>query len=119
MNPPVAPQSPVAIAREFARNVVSPVSAALDKNINPEDCFSWEIVEEGSRRGLRTLTLMPEYGGVGTDCVTTAKVVEEIAKGDMGVSVVFAQTLKLIQSLQGAANDTQRARWLPKLRDDP
>ena len=113
-----ASPSPVDIAREFVTSVVSPAAAALDKHVNPEDCFSWEIVEEGSRRGLRTLTLLPEYGGGGADCLTTAKVVEEIARGDMGVSVVFAQTLKLIQSLQGAANDDQRARWLPTLRDD-
>jgi alkylation response protein AidB-like acyl-CoA dehydrogenase len=45
-------------------------------------------------------------------------VVEEIARGDMGVSVVFAQTLKLIQALQGAASDEQRARVLPQIRDD-
>ena len=111
-------QSPVDRARAFGREDVAPVAAALDRNANPEDCFSWEIVEKGSRRGLRTLTLLPEYGGGGADCVTTAKVVEEIAKADMGVSVVFAQTLKLIQSLQGAANDDQRRRWLPRIADD-
>lgn len=112
-------QSAVERAREFAQTVVAPVSAELDRRTNPEDCFSWDIVEQGSTRGLRTLTLLPEYGGAGADCLTTAMVVEELAKADMGVSVVFAQTLKLIQSLQGAANDDQRARWLPKLRDDP
>ena len=118
MTSSAASQSPVDIAREFVRTVVAPAAAGLDKQVNPEDCFSWDIVEEGSRRGLRTLTLLPEFGGAGADCATTAKVVEEIARGDMGVSVVFEQTLKLIQSLQGAANDDQRARWLPKLRDD-
>jgi alkylation response protein AidB-like acyl-CoA dehydrogenase len=113
-----ASKSPVDVAREFVQNVVAPVAASLDRNVNPEDCFSWDIVEEGSKRGLRTLTLLPEYGGAGAGCVTTAQVVEELAKGDMGVSVVFAQTLKLIQSLQGAATDDQRKRWLPKIRDD-
>jgi alkylation response protein AidB-like acyl-CoA dehydrogenase len=109
----------VETARTFAAEVVAPVAADLDRKTNPEDCFSWDIVEQGSERGLRTLTLMPEYGGAGADCVTTAMVVEEIARGDMGVSVVFAQTLKLIQALQGAATDEQRARFLPKVRDDP
>ena len=85
----------------------------------PEDAFSWDIVDKGSACGLRTLTLMPEYGGAGADCVTTAMVVEELARGDMGVSVVFAQTLKLIQALQGAATEEQRARFLPMVRDDP
>ncbi|MSO82952.1 MAG: hypothetical protein EXQ53_06615 [Acidobacteria bacterium] len=106
-------------ARAFVAEVVAPVAADLDRKTNPEDCFSWTIVEHGSARGLRTLTLMPEYGGAGADCLTTAMVVEEIARGDMGVSVVFAQTLKLIQALQGAATDEQRARFLPKVRDDP
>lgn len=112
-------EAAVETARRFAAEVVAPVAAELDRQVNPEDCFSWDIVEQGSALGLRTLTLLPEYGGAGADCLTTAKVVEEIAKGDMGVSVVFAQTLKLIQALQGAASDEQRARFLPKVHDDP
>ena len=109
----------VEVARKFVADVVAPVSAELDRQTNPEDCFSWDIVEKGSERGLRTLTLTPAYGGAGADCLTTARVVEELARGDMGVSVVFAQTLKLIQALQSAANDEQRARVLPKIKDDP
>ena len=113
-----ATEAAVDIARKFVAEVIAPVAADLDRNVAPEDCFSWDIVEAGSDRGLRTLTLLPEYGGAGTDCLTTAMVVEELAKGDMGVSVVFAQTLKLIQSFQAAATEDQRARFLPKLRDD-
>ena len=112
-------ETAVETARTFVAEIVAPVAADLDRKTNPEECFSWEIVEKGSERGLRTLTLLPEYGGGGTDCLTTAMVVEEMAKGDMGVSVVFAQTLKLIQALQGAASDAQRARFLPMVRDDP
>ena len=106
-------------ARTFVADVVTPVAADLDRQTSPEDAFSWDIVDKGSACGLRTLTLMPEYGGAGADCVTTAMVVEELARGDMGVSVVFAQTLKLIQALQGAATEEQRARFLPVVRDDP
>jgi alkylation response protein AidB-like acyl-CoA dehydrogenase len=106
-------------ARKFVTDVVTPVAADLDRRTNPEECFSWDIVEKGSDCGLRTLTLLPEYGGAGASCLTTAKVIEELARGDMGVSVVFAQTLKLIQALQGAANAEQRQRVLPKIKDDP
>lgn len=113
-----AAEAAVDIARKFAMEVIAPVAADLDRNVAPEDCFSWDVVEAGSDRGLRTLTLLPEYGGAGADCLTTAMVVEELAKGDMGVSVIFAQTLKLIQSFQAAATEDQRARFLPKLRDD-
>lgn len=116
--PRLAASTAVEVARKFVSEVVAPVCADLDRQANPEDCFSWDIVERGSDRGLRTLTLLPEYGGGGADCLTTAMVVEELAKGDMGISVVFAQTLKLIQSFQAAASDDQRARFLPKIRDD-
>jgi len=111
--------SAVEIARQFAADVVAPVAAELDGRPNAEDCFSWEIVEQGSARGLRTLTLTPDYGGAGADSLTTAMVVEELARADMGVSVVFAQNLKLIQALQACATEAQRARFLPALRDDP
>ena len=116
--PRLAASTAVEVARKFVSEVVAPVCADLDRQANPEDCFSWDIVERGSDRGLRTLTLLPEYGGGGADCLTTAMVVEELAKGDMGISVVFAQTLKLIQSFQAAASHDQRARFLPKIRDD-
>jgi len=109
----------VETARKFVREAVTPACAALDRQPNPEDCFSWELIEKGSAAGLRTLTLTEEYGGGGADSLTTAMVVEELARGDLGISVVFAQTLKLIQTLQSAATAEQKARFLPKLRDNP
>lgn len=105
--------------RRFVNEHVVPVAADLDRARKPEDCFSWEIVEAADKIGIRTLTLTEEHGGLGADSLTTAMVVEELAKGDLGISVVFAQTLKLAQTLQAATNDEQRERYLPKFRDDP
>jgi alkylation response protein AidB-like acyl-CoA dehydrogenase len=93
--------------RHFAQTVVAPVAAELDRQIDPEDCFSWEIVEKADAAGIRTATLDEEYGGVGIDSLTTAMVVEELAKADLGVSVIFAQTLKIAQTLQGATTAEQ------------
>lgn len=107
------------LIREFVARVVQPVSAELDRRPTPEDCFSWEIVEEASRIGLRTLTLAAEYGGAGADSLTTAMVIEELAKGDLGVSVIFAQTLKIAQTLQRACTKEQKETFLPAFRDDP
>ncbi|MBI4607735.1 MAG: acyl-CoA dehydrogenase family protein [Candidatus Rokubacteria bacterium] len=104
---------------EFVRRVVAPVAAELDQRSNPQECFSWQIVEEASRVGLRTLTLHEEYGGQGADSLTTAMVIEELAKGDLGVAVIFAQTLKIVQTLQKACTKAQRDRFLPSFRDDP
>lgn len=106
-------------ARQFAEEVVRPRAEELDRRPDPVDCFSWEIVERGDAFGLRTLTLDPAYGGAGADTLTTAMVIEELARADLGVAVVFAQTLKIIQALQKAATPAQKERFLPRFREDP
>jgi alkylation response protein AidB-like acyl-CoA dehydrogenase len=105
--------------RRFVADVVVPQAAELDRQTDPEACFSWDIVENMDSAGIRTMTLAEEHGGIGADSLTTAMVIEELARGDMGVSVVAAQTLKLAQILQSATNQHQRDIYLPKFRDDP
>ncbi|MDQ4058096.1 MAG: acyl-CoA dehydrogenase family protein [Actinomycetota bacterium] len=107
------------VARRFGQEVVAPRTRELDAEVDPEASFSWDIVEEASRRGLRTMTLSEEWGGGGAGCLVTAKVVEEIARFDLGVSVVMAQTWKLIQTLEAATTAHQRDRYLRVVRDDP
>lgn len=109
----------LALIREFVQREVEPRAAWLDRHERPEDCFSWELVEKASDVGLRTLTLAEEYGGAGADYTTTALAVAELAKGDMGFAVVFAQTWKLVQTLQEAGNQSQKDRFLPLFRDNP
>ncbi len=99
--------------REFASRHVAPVAPDLDRQPNPADCFSWAIVEEASRLGIRTLTLAQEYGGAGVDSLTAAMVIEELARADLGVSVIFAQTLKIAQTLQRACTPEQARQFLP------
>ncbi len=105
--------------RRFAREVVAPVAADLDRELDPADSFSWDIVERGDAIGLRTLGLESDAGGVGADALTIAMVIEELAKVDLGVSVIFAQTLKISQTLSKAATEDQRQRYLPAYVDDP
>ncbi len=112
-------QSILEVTRRFAKEVVAPVAADLDRATNPEDCFSWDIVEKAHAAGIRTATLAREYGGAGIDSLTTAMMLEELAKADLGVSVIFAQTLKIAQTLQSAATAAQRARFLPDYAADP
>ena len=92
----------------FVDDEILPRSAELDANQDPEESFSWEIIEAADKLGLRTMTLSEEHGGLGTDSLTTAMVVEELAKGDLGISVVLAQTLKLAQIMEKALNDEQK-----------
>src|SRR4029079_17944619 len=55
----------LARVRTFVSEVVAPRAADLDRQERPEDCFSWEIVDEADARGLRTLTLAPADGRSG------------------------------------------------------
>jgi len=106
-------------ARRFAREVVAPLAVELDRRPDPADCFSWEVVEQGSRLGLRTLTLAPEHGGAGLGLPQLARIVFELAQADEGMAALFAQTNMLWRVIAGAATEGQRARWLPRFRDDP
>ena len=82
-------------------------------------CFSWEIVEKADAAGIRTMTLDEKWGGLGTNSLTTSMVIEELGKGDIGVSVIMAQTLKIAQIMQKALNEEQQARVLPAFAKDP
>jgi len=107
------------LARDFVAREIAPVAAALDANPNPVDCFSWDLVEKLHANGLRNIALNPEYGGAGADPVTLAMLAEELAVGDLGVSVVMAQTWKIGQTIQGGGTPEQLERFLPTLRDNP
>lgn len=111
-----------AILETVARFVdaeVTPRAAELDAKSDPADGFSWEIVEKAHEVGIRTMTLDEKWGGLGTDSLTTSMVIEELGIGDIGVSVIFAQTLKIAQIMQMALSPEQQARVLPKFAADP
>ena len=109
----------VEVVRRFVEDAVRPRAAELDARPDPAACYSPEIVEKAHALGIRTMTLGKEYGGLGTDSLTTAMVIEELGRGDLGVSVIFAQTLKIAQIMQKALNEEQRARVLPAFAEDP
>ena len=105
--------------KRFVEAEVKPRAAALDAQQDPEKSFSWEIVEKANTVGIRTMTLDEKWGGLGTDSLTTAMVIEELGIGDIGVSVIFAQTLKIAQIMQKALNAEQQTRVMPAFAKDP
>ena len=103
----------VETVRRFVEDEVMPRAAALDAEQDPEKCYSWEIVEKAHELGIRTMTLDEKWGGLGADPLTTAMVIEELSKGDLGVAITLGQTLKLAQVMQRVLNEEQQARVLP------
>jgi len=105
--------------RRFIEAEVKPRAAALDAERNPEDGYSWEIIEAADKLGLRTMTLSEAYGGLGIDALTSAMVTEELSKGDLGVGITLGQTLKLAKIMENLLNDEQKARVLPEFANNP
>jgi alkylation response protein AidB-like acyl-CoA dehydrogenase len=103
------------VARTYATEVVAPAAPALDAEVDPAEAFSWELVEAASDRGLRLAPLPEAYGGGGTDFLTNAVMLEEIAAADLGTSVVLAQTWKFAQLVMELGTPDQRERWLGRI----
>ena len=103
----------------FVEAEIKPRAAALDAMQDPEKSWSWEIIEAAHAAGIRTMTLDEKLGGLGIDSTTTSMVLEELAKGDIGISIAIGQNLKMIQVMQKALKSEQQARVLPPFAADP
>ena len=99
-------------ARKFAQEEIKPISLALDEAPDAHGTFDWDIIEKGSKLGFRTLAVPKDYGGEGTDFVTQALVMAELARGDSAISKTFSQNWKWSHLISQACNDEQKERFL-------
>ena len=100
-------------ARKFAEDEIKPISLALDEKPEAPDSFDWDIIEKGSKLGFRTLAVPKEYGGEGTDYVTQALVMAEIARADSAISKAFSQNWKWSHLISASCTEEQKRRFLP------
>src|SRR5947209_6602812 len=106
-------------ARAFARDEIRPISLERDVIPDPRETFDWEIIRKGSKLGFRTLAVPKEWGGHGTDFVTQAIVMAELAKADSAISKTFSQCWKWSHLIAAVCTDAQKERFLkPFLADD-
>src|SRR6201985_1392414 len=99
-------------ARKFAQEEIRPISLERDDIEDPRETFDWEIIKQGSRLGFRTRAVPKEWGGQGTDFVTQALVMAELAKGDSAISKTFSQCWKWSHLISAACNAEQKERFL-------
>src|SRR5216684_3853755 len=106
-------------ARKFAEEEIRPISLERDEISDPRETFDWEIIKKGSRLGFRTMAVPKEWGGQGTDFVTQALVMAELAKADSAISKTFSQCWKWSHLIAAVCTDAQKERFLkPFLADD-
>jgi acyl-CoA dehydrogenase len=106
-------------ARQFADEEIRPISLTRDAIEDPRETFDWDIIKKGSRVGFRTMAVPKEWGGQGTDFVTQALVMTELARADSAISKTFSQNWKWSHLISAACTEEQKERFLrPFVADD-
>ena len=110
------------MVREFVEREVKPKAPDYDAEPDPIKGIPWDIIEAANQLGLKNIAVRKELGGGGADSQTLGMLVEELAVGDLGTSVIYAQNWKVIQLLQNAGTDEQMKKYLMislPLKDPP
>lgn len=104
-------------AREFAARLAP--RAAENEWKAPRQRVDWEMVEESSRLGWRTMGLPVEDGGGGASALALCVLIEELAAGDMGFAVIIDQTLKVQRIIARTAGGQARQHFLDRFLAEP
>src|ERR1051325_6320929 len=98
--------------RQFALEKVAPVAEELDR----EKRFPYELVAELAELGLMGMTIPEEYGGGGTETLSYAIAIEELARVDSSVAITVAAHHSLgTLPIYLFGNEEQKRQWLPEL----
>ena len=98
--------------REFADEVVAPVSAELDAQHE----FPYEIVAQMGEMGLFGLPFPEEYGGMGGDYFALALALEQLGRVNQSVAITLEAGVSLgAMPLLKFGTEEQKQRWLPDL----
>ena len=98
--------------REFADEVVAPVSAELDEKHE----FPYEIVAQMGEMGLFGLPFSEEYGGMGGDYFALGLALEQLGRVNQSVAITLEAGVSLgAMPLYKFGTDEQKQRWLPDL----
>src|SRR3974390_916262 len=100
-------------ARKFAEEEIRPISLQRDAIPTARETWDWEIIKKGSKLGFRTMAVPKEWGGEGTDFVTQALVMAELAKADSAIAKAFSQNWKWSHLISQVCTEEQKKRFLP------
>ena len=98
--------------REFADEVVAPVSAKHDE----EHSFPYEVVSQMADMGLFGLPFPEEYGGMGGDYFALALALEQLGRVDQSVAITLEAGVSLgAMPIHRFGTEAQKEEWLPLL----
>jgi short-chain 2-methylacyl-CoA dehydrogenase len=98
--------------RDFSESKVAPVAEELDR----EERFPYELVQELAELGLMGIPIPEEYGGAGADTVSYAIAIEELTRIDSSVAITVAAHTSLgTTPIYLYGSEEQRQEWVPQL----
>ena len=101
----------VAAVRRFVEREVLPVASGLEH----ADEYPEALVAAMRDMGLFGCTVPEEFGGLGLDVATYARVVEELAAGWMSLTGVLNTHMIAATLIRLHGTEEQRSRWLPRM----
>jgi alkylation response protein AidB-like acyl-CoA dehydrogenase len=99
------------LAHEFAERELRPIAAEWDER----EEYPPDLLAKAARAGLTSYAVPVEYGGGGTDAVTSALIAEELSWGCAGLASTIAATMFPVRPLLRFGTEAQRDRYLPLL----
>ena len=100
----------LASVREFVATEVIPSAPALEH----ADAYPHQLVARMREQGLFGALVPLEYGGLGLDVTTYARVIEEICRGFMSLAGVLNSHTMAALIVLHHGTDEQRRRFLPR-----
>jgi butyryl-CoA dehydrogenase len=96
----------------FARDVVAPRAASIDKTGE----YPTDVMHAAAAEGLLGVTISKAWGGAGRDYLSYALAMEAVAQASATVGVALSVTNSLVaEVIAHAGRDAQRERWLRPL----
>jgi acyl-CoA dehydrogenase len=98
------------VVRDFVARTVNPLADEMERSGR----IPQEILRKGAGIGLFGLGIPEEFGGTGTDLMTTVLALEALCEGPNAVSMVMGPTAPAA-AIVATGTDKQRRRYLPRL----
>ena len=114
----------MAVDQALAEELVSTVRAWVDRDVVPNvarfelsDEFPQAMFDQMCEFGLFGSTIQEEYGGLGLDVTTYARIIEELARGFMSLAGILNTHKIGVTMITRFGTDEQRRRLLPRMCD--
>ena len=101
----------VSAVRTFVEKEVTPVASDLEHR----DEYPADLVRQMAELGLFGAVVPEEFGGLGLDVVTYARLIEELATGWMSLTGVLNSHMMAATLIRLYGTEDQKRRLLPKL----